>query len=73
MGHHDSVLFQKAGKTLEQGLCPVWMSFILALGHLWSFLLPFSCLRVSELNYIQGYMGLNKAGMLETLVHSLLL
>ena len=41
MSHHDSALFQKAGTTvLEQGLCPVWTSFILALGHLQSFLLP---------------------------------
>ena len=27
-------------QVLEQGLCPVLMSFILGLGHLWSFLLP---------------------------------
>ena len=26
--------------VLEQGLCPVLMSFVFALGHLWSFLLP---------------------------------
>ena len=39
--HHDSVLFQKAVQlVLEEGLCPVLMSLVLALGHLWSFLPP---------------------------------
>ena len=42
MIHHDSVLFQNA----KQGLCPVSMSFVLALGHLQSFLLPVSCLSI---------------------------
>ena len=27
-------------QVLEQGLCHLFMSFILALGHLWSFLIP---------------------------------
>ena len=45
MIHHDSVLFQKAGTTGHRtGLCPVSMSFILALGHPLSFLLPDSLL-----------------------------
>lgn len=38
MIQHNSVL-------LEQGLCPITMSFILALEHLWSFLLTIFCLK----------------------------
>ena len=41
MIHHDSAFFQEAWQpVLEQGVCSVWMSFVLVLGHLWSSLIP---------------------------------
>lgn len=41
MSHHDSGLFQKVEPpVLERGLRLASTSFILALGQLWSFVLP---------------------------------
>ena len=46
-------------QVLEQGLCPVSRSFILALGHLWSFLLPISCLTNSNTDILAINIGIN--------------